>query len=136
MTKDKLAFQHAFSNLFFLMLVADNVADIKELALGKKIVKYEQLDYVTVMNRVDDLSRVSKKEVFDQSIDLLEALTKKDRLKCLAYMRLIAISDGSYDEREKELLDRISTSTINISVKELNLVEKQLRNYIDEIDIG
>lgn len=117
------------------MLLADNVADMKELALGKKIIKFEKLDYATVMNQVDDLSRVSKEEVFDQSVGLLKALNKKQRLKCLAYMRLIAISDGSYDEREKELLDKISAGAINISVNELNLVEKQLRSHINEIDI-
>jgi len=136
MEREKLSFQEAFANLFFLMLSADNVADIKELKLGKKIIIFEKLDYTAVMNRVDDLSRMPKDEIFVQAIDLLKSLSKEAQLKCLAYMRLIAVSDGSYDERERQLLETISKSEISISIQDIVEVEGQLRDDISGFDFS
>lgn len=134
MKQHKIRFQQAFAYLYYLMLSADNVADIKELKLGKKIINIEKLDYQDVMNQMDQLTKVPRNQIFSEAVDLIKGIAKKEQVKCLAYIQLIAKIDGSYDEREKELLDQISISELNISLQEISDVEKELNKVIAKID--
>jgi len=134
MKQHKSPFQQAFAYLYFLMLSADNVADIKELKLGKKIINIEKLDYHDVMNQMDQLTKVPRNQIFNEAVDLIKGISKKEQVKCLAYIHLIAKIDGSYDEREKELLDQISINELNISLQEISDVEKELNKVIAKID--
>ena len=63
MEYQKSPFQQAFSYLYFLMLSADNVADIKELELGKKIIRIEKLNWTEVMTQLDQLKKVPRNEI-------------------------------------------------------------------------
>ena len=130
MDQEKTPFQNAFSYLYFLMLSADNVADIKELELGKKIIRIENLNYREVMLQMDQLTKVPKSEIFTEAVDLLKKVSKAEQLKCLAYIRLIAKSDGAYDEREKELLHDLGMTELNISLQEISETEKELNQVI------
>ena len=130
MQYQKLPFQKAFSYLYFLMLSADNVADIKELELGKKIIRIEKLNYKEVMTQMDQLTKVPRNEIFREAVQLLKKISKEDQLKCLAYIRLIAKIDGAYDEREQELLHEIGLNEMKVSMQEISDTEKELDKAI------
>ena len=130
MEYQKSPFQQAFSYLYFLMLSADNVADIKELELGKKIIRIEKLNYEEVMTQMDQLTKVPRSEIFSEAVQLLKKISKEEQLKCLAYIRLIAKIDGAYDEREQELLHELGLTEMKVSMQEISETEKELDKAI------
>ena len=130
MEQQNSPFQQAFAYLYFLMLSADNVADIKELELGKKIIRIENLNYDEVMMQMDQLTKVPRNEIFHEAVQLLKKISKEDQLKCLAYSRLIAKIDGAYDDREKELLHELGLNEMKVTLQEIADAEKRLSEAV------
>jgi hypothetical protein len=130
MEQQKSPFQQAFLYLYFLMLSADNVADIKELELGKKIIKIESMNYEEVMMQMDQLTKVPRNEIFHEAVQLLKRISKAEQLKCLAYSRLIAQSDGAYDDREKDLLHELGLNEMKVTLQEIADTEKRLSREV------
>jgi uncharacterized tellurite resistance protein B-like protein len=130
MEQQKSTFQKAFAHMYYLMLSADRIADPSELALGNKIIKYEGFAKTEVMEQIDQLSSVSRNQAIEDSISLLRSISKDDQLKCLAYVKLIAMSDGSFDESESNLLHNIGTNELNVLPQEIDELEKQLKQKI------
>lgn len=131
MEQQKPTFQKAFAHLYYLMLSADRIADPSELALGNKIIKYEGFEKTEVMEQIDRLSSVSRNQVIEDCISLLRSISRDDQLKCLAYVKMIAMSDGSFDESESNLLHNIGTNELNVMPPEINKLEKQLQQKIN-----
>ncbi|MCK5104798.1 MAG: hypothetical protein KAR17_18380 [Cyclobacteriaceae bacterium] len=133
MEQEKSTFKQAFVHLYFLMLSADKVADIKELTLGNKIIKLENLDKTEVMKEMDFLSSVPREKVFDDGLAHLKLLKRSEQLKCLGYIKLIANIDGSVQTTEIDLLNNLSVNELNISLADISVVEKELKNSISKL---
>jgi len=134
MRKEKSTFKQAFTHLYFLMLSADKIADLRELKLGNKIIKLENLDAAEVMKDIDYLSALPRDNVYEQGLSLLKSLSNKDQVKILAYVKMIAKVDGSYDEKESSLLNEISINELRISLQEVFDAEQILSENISNID--
>ena len=115
------------------MLSADRIAHLKELKLGSKIIKLENLDKTEVMKEIDVLSSISRKDVFDKGLALLKSLDQKEQLKCLGYIKLISKIDGFVHTSEIDLLNNLSVNQLNISLTDISVVEKELENSISKI---
>ncbi|MCG8308115.1 MAG: hypothetical protein MI975_12040 [Cytophagales bacterium] len=134
MEHHKSTFQRAFAHLYYLMLSADKIADLNELELGNKIIALENLDKTEVMKDLDLLSAVPRNEALKDCIDLLKSISRKEQQKCLAYVKLIANADGSYDDSESDLLNEIGTNELNILPSEIRDIERELKQRISEIE--
>lgn len=132
MGQQKSTFQKAFAHMYYLMLSADRIADPSELALGNKIIKYEGFEKADVMEQIDQLSSVTRDQAVEDCIILLKSISNDDQLKCLAYVKMIAMSDGSFDESESNLLHDIGTNELNILPQEIDGLEKQLQQKIKQ----
>jgi hypothetical protein len=127
MEQHKSTFQKAFAHLYYLMLSADRVADLNELATGNKIIEFEGFDKDSVMKQIDQLSAVSRNQAIDDCLVLLKSISKEDQIKCLAYVKMIAMSDGSFDREESDLLHNIGSNELSILPQEIDTAEKKLR---------
>ena len=132
MENSESTFQHAFTHLYFLMLSADKIADLKELKLGSKIMSLENLDKEAVMKELDLLSSLPREKVFDEGVKILKDLSKEEQVKTLGYAKLIAKVDGSYDEKESDLLNEISLNNLQISLQEIAEAEVVLKKAISK----
>jgi len=127
MEQNKSTFQRAFAHLYYLMLSADRVANINELEVGSKIIEFEGFEKDSVMQQIDLLSAVSRDQAMDDSLALLRSISREDQIKCLAYVKMIAMSDGSFDQTESDLLHNIGSNELNILPQEIDATEKKLR---------
>lgn len=130
MEQHKSTFQKAFANLYYLMLSADRVANLSELVVGNKIIEFEDFDKSSVMKQIDLISAIPRNQAINESIDLLKSISKEDQLKCLAYVKMIAMSDGSFDESESDLLHNIGSNELNILPQEIDAIEKKLKQQV------
>ncbi len=130
---EKDTFERAFSILFFLILSADNIADIKELKTGNKIIDLEGFDKSRVMSEFDHLSSQSRAETYNDGISTLKLLDKPTQMKCLAYIKIIAKVDGSFDKSESDLLDKMYNEELDIDINRLDNLEKELSVVLSKI---
>ena len=135
MQEEKTLFKEAFTYLYFLMLSADKIADLKELSLGNKIIKLEKLNKEEVMRELDILSAMPREKVYEQGMHYLKTTTRENQLKCLAYIDLMAKADGSIDEKERQLLSDLVEKELHLSMSEIIEIEKYLEKAIDKINM-
>ena len=135
MEEHKSTFQRAFAHVYFLMLSVDKIAHLSELALGNKIIALENMDKAEVMKDFDVLSSMHRDQVMQDSINLLKSISKKEQLKCLVYVKLIAMADGNYDESESNLLNEIGTNELNILPSEIHEIENKLKQSIANLKV-
>ncbi len=126
------SFEQAIIYLFFLMLSADKVADLKELELGNKIFKAENIDVGEAMKEIDTLSGMPREKVYEDGLVYLKSLNKSNKLKCLGYIKLISSIDGTVDANESELLNNLCVNELNISLYEVGEIEKKLVNKLSK----
>ena len=133
MSNEKSSFNQAFTYLYFLMLSADKIADLKELKLGNKIIQLEKLDKEEVMKNLDKLSAMPREKVFESAMLYVKSAPRNIQLKCLGYIKLMAQADGFVDEKERELLNEISLNELNISLSEVADMGKKLKQKVESI---
>ena len=124
-------FEEVFSYLYFLMLSADNIADPAELKFGTKILEIEKIDQKSTMKKIDFLGTLPRETVFENARKILKGLERNDQLKCLAYIKLIAKTDGDLDTSEIDLINNLTNNEIAISMKEISEMERKLKEQID-----
>jgi len=83
-----------------------------------------------MMKQIDLISAIPRNQAINESIDLLKSISKEDQLKCLAYVKMIAMSDGSFDESESDLLHNIGSNELNILPQEIDAIEKKLKEQV------
>ena len=135
MEQHKSTFQKAFAYVYFLMLSADKIADLSELELGNKIIAFENMNKTEVMKLLDVLSSTHRDQVMKDGINLLKSLSKMEQLKCLGYVKLIAMADGNYDESESNLLNDIGTNKLNILPAEIQEFEYKLKQSLSNLNV-
>ena len=132
MDSKHVLFKRAFTHLYFLMLSADMIADLKEIQLGNKLIELEGLDKGSIMKELDDLSGLPRESVLENGINALKELDKNEQLKCLAYTKIMARIDGFVDEKENELLSEIYKHDLKVSEQDVFKFEVEIeKQFLD-----
>ena len=126
--KENLA--EALTSLYFLMICADKYIDTRELEMGRIMRSLENIDEKQFFGRIDEYSNQDNRVVYNRCIDALERCDRQDQVRCLAWMKVIAFSDGSMATREWELYQNICLNEINLDLNEVLEEQKKIRTVI------
>jgi hypothetical protein len=129
MQKEDLA--EALTSLYFLMICADKYIDTRELEMGRIMRSLEHIDEKQFFTRIDEYSNRDNREVYDTCIESLERCDQKDQIRCLAWMKVIAFSDGSMATREWDLYQNICLNELQIDLNEVLAEQKRIRARIN-----
>lgn len=126
LTQRKTHYCAGLVSLYHLLINADGHVDDKELKMGEMMKKHENIDdweFNYHMKKVAD----KKKE--DLILECVHSLRKCDyelKVKCIAWMSLIANSDGFMAPEEWRLIYRIYNSELNLNLADILATQKKL----------
>ena len=123
-------FEEALTSLYFLMICADRYIDTRELEMGRIMRSLEKIDGKQFFNRIDEYSNQDNRIIYDRCIDALERCERPDQIKCLAWMKMIAFSDGSMASREWDLYQNICLNELHLDLNEVLEAQKKIRTRI------
>lgn len=118
------------AKLYYLLIMADDHINEKEVTLGKKMAKIEGLDYATFQNTVNSLKGNDKDKLFDDVVTKLITFNRTIQINWIAWMSLIANSDGFMDKREWDLIYRIYKKHLNLNLDEIMKRQRELAHLI------
>ncbi|MEM9390930.1 MAG: TerB family tellurite resistance protein [Bacteroidota bacterium] len=95
------------AKLFYMLIKADGHIDPKELEMGRKMAELECFGANDFERAVDGLVNIAKAELYVDCVKGLKAFSEQDQTRFLAWMCLIANSDGFMDNTEWNLIYRI-----------------------------
>lgn len=97
-------FQKVLIKAYYYLIIVDGKVDAKELTFANKLIKREEISRENFDATLDSFDYESSDNIRKSLIEDLEGLSKPEILKIVAYMSLLAESDGFTDPNEKDIL--------------------------------
>jgi len=126
-TTDNNYYAEGLTSLYFLLICADRTIDTRELDMGRKMIDIEKIDVDYFYSNIDRYSSEPDKHIYNTCIQSLKNCTETERIRSLAWMKLIANSDGDLDNKEFELIQDICINEFKLSLDQVLKGEKEIR---------
>lgn len=112
--------------LFHLLVHADGIVDDKEILMGEFMCKHEKIDEYEFNYYLKKYSEKEDETVLNDCITALKKCDYQWRIKCIAWMSLIANSHGFMAQEEWRLLFRIYSVELQLKLEEILYVQRNL----------
>jgi uncharacterized tellurite resistance protein B-like protein len=112
--------------LYHLLINADGHIDDKELRMGKLMKKHENIDDWEFNYFLNKVAEMEKEEVIKECVQNLKKCDDEWKIRCIAWMSLIANSDGFMAPEEWKLIYHIYNNELKLNLTEILAAQKQL----------
>lgn len=119
------------ARLYFLLIHADGKVNEKEMGLGKKMMLLEEFDYLEFQNELQKIDGLKMELLFEECVVGLKKLPKKKQIDYIAWMCLIANSDGFMDKREWDLIYQIYKKSLYLELDEIMARQRELNQQLN-----
>ncbi len=123
-------YESTLTSLYHLLVLADSKINEKELSFGKEMLKIEGIVEATFNAEMEKLKTKNNKVLLTDCIAGLKKLDKKKQIRCLAWLSIIANSDGFMDKEEWQLIYRIYHTELSLPLDEIMKTQKELNMLI------
>ncbi|MDH5367881.1 MAG: hypothetical protein OEW67_12920 [Cyclobacteriaceae bacterium] len=118
------------AQLYYLLIHADDRVDKKETEMGKKLVETEELNPELFYNEIDRLENVDYKKLLPECADVLKKFEKKVQIRYIAWMCIIANSDGFMDKEEWKLIYQLYHNQLKLPLDAIMEEQKVIKQLI------
>jgi uncharacterized tellurite resistance protein B-like protein len=118
------------STLYFLLIYADGKVGEKEIVLGKKMLSAEGFDDKGFDALLESLKTKDKNVLLADCLVALKRLDSPTQIKCIAWLCVIANSDGFMDKEEWVLIYKIYHTELKLSLDEIMKTQRELNRLI------
>jgi uncharacterized tellurite resistance protein B-like protein len=116
--------------LYHLLINADGHVDEKELSMGRLMKKHENIDDWEFDYYLKRIADIDKEQIIKECVNSLKKCTYDNKVKCIAWMSLIANSDGFMAPEEWKLIYYIYNTELKLDLKDILEMQKQLPRAI------
>lgn len=121
-------FQSVITQLYFLLIYADGNVNEKEILLGRQMAKIEKID--SFESKLENLKESKPANLLATSINTLRKLDRKQQVRSIAWMCVIANSDGFMDKEEWGLIYKIYNVELGLALNEIMESQKELNKIL------
>ncbi len=125
--EDKSHFAEGLASLYYLLICADRVIDTRELDMGRTMIETEGLDINEFYSKIDRYSTEPDAHIYNTCIQSLNNCSEDEKVRSLAWMKLIANSDGNLDGKEFSLIQDICINEFHLGLNQILKTEEMLR---------
>ncbi len=120
--------------LYHLMIEADGHVSPKEIEMGELMREQEKISTSVFNYTLSQLSNEDKETILNKCLESLKNCEHELKIKCVAWMSLIANSDGFMDASEWSLIYRIYAKELNLKLDEIMNVQRGLSRAIAHLN--
>ncbi len=113
-------------SLYHLLIHADGLIDEKEIEIGMLMKKYKNIEEWEFNYYLDKFSSQEKEKTIEDYLNALNDCDYELKIKCIAWMSLIANSDGFMASEEWKLIYYIYGKKLNLDLKDILEIQRQL----------
>jgi uncharacterized tellurite resistance protein B-like protein len=118
------------SGLYYLLIGADGQVNEKELLLGKKMVAAEGLEEPKFISAIEQFKSTDKTLLYNNCVASLKKLDKESQIRCVAWLCVIANSDGFMDKQEWVLIYKIYHNELHLSLDDVMKTQRELNKIL------
>jgi len=118
--------------LYYLAVHADGEVAESELALGRQILRVENLPEGEIDRQRVEQQNLTQAERVERCSNALRALSRESQIRCMAWMCLIADADWVVNNDEWSVITALYSDTLNLPLSEIVLVQAELNEKLRE----
>ena len=123
-------FKEVLTRLYFILICSDGNVNEKEVSYGRKMVEAEGIDEQYFFSQIKILEVNNQHELLPEAIAGIKKLSRQDQIRCIAWLCVIANSDGFMDKAEWQMIYKIYHKELNLPLDEIMKVQKALAQSI------
>jgi tellurite resistance protein len=127
-----MSYNTLITRMYFLIAFADGNFDQKEILMGKQLVRSESLDENEFNVQLQLLKTRDRAQLLVESIEALKKLDLKLQVRVVAWMCVVANSDGFMDRTEWQMIYKIYHKELGLPLYEIFAVQKELNKLVWE----
>ena len=126
LTENKTHYFAGLVALYHRLITADGHVDEKELRMGEVMKKYENIDDWEFDYHLQRISELDKEIILSDCISSLKKCDYDWKIRCIAWLSLIANSDGFMDPEEWKLIYKIYNTELRLNLTDILNMQKSL----------
>src|SRR5690349_12677274 len=119
-------FKTILTRLYFMLVYADGTLNDREISLGKVLVTSEGIDENEFHTQMEALKSKDQSVLLSDSLGALKKLSRKQQIRCIAWLCVVANADGFMDKTEWHFIYNIYHKSLSLPLDEIMAVQKQL----------
>ncbi len=112
--------------------MADGEVHSKEEEMGDRMLQHLSMNKEKFDEQIEMLTQQESEKIFEECVKELNTFNKNDQINCMAWMCLIANSDGFMDKNEWNLIYRIYHKNLALNLSEITMRQKELHRFIQQ----
>ena len=118
------------AQLYHLLIHADGRVDQKEVEMGKKLVELEGLNPELFYAEIDRLGDKKAKELLPECASVLKKFERKVQIHFIAWMCVIANSDGFMDKEEWKIIYQLYHNDLKLPLDAVMAEQKIIKSEL------
>lgn len=114
--------------LYHLLVSADGSINEKELSAGKQMIKAESINEFEFDRIIDNLKKRNASVVYSECVEELKRLDHEKQVRCVAWLSVIANSDGFMDKLEWHFIYKLYHVELGLQLDDVLKKQKDLIN--------
>jgi uncharacterized tellurite resistance protein B-like protein len=129
-------FKEVLTKLYFILICADGKVNEKEVSYGRKMVEAEGIDETYFFSQIKLLEVGSQQALLPNAIAHLKKLNRDEQIRCIAWLCIIANSDGFMDKTEWQIIYKIYHKELQLPLDEIMKVQKTLNQSVHKHQVA
>lgn len=125
-----MEYKELLTKLYFILVCADGNVNEKEVSYGRKMVEAEGIDENYFLSQIKLLEVNSQQAKLPEAIASLKTLKREEQIRCIAWLCIIANSDGFMDKTEWQMIYKIYHKELQLPLDEIMKVQKTLNSTV------
>lgn len=119
-------YRHIIIKLYHLLVHADGKVNEREVSSGKQMVKAEGISEAEFTTQLEGLKKRNPAVVYSECLEELKKLSRDKQIRCLAWLSVIANSDGFMDKAEWQFIYKIYHTELGLKLDEILKAQKEI----------
>lgn len=119
-------FKAIIIQLYYLLIYTDGKVNQGEIALGKKMIKAEGISEAEFDYQMESLKGKDSALIYKESIANLKKIKTDKQIRCIAWLCVLANSDGFMDKAEWQFIYKVYHKELHLPLDDIMEVQKEL----------
>ena len=119
-------YKSVITRLYFLLINSDGKVNHGEISLGKKMMQAEGIVETEFNSQLESLATKPQADIYKECLRDLKGLKQEQQVRSIAWMCVLANSDGFMDRAEWQFIYKIYHKELHLALDDIMHVQKEL----------
>ena len=112
--------------LYYQLIHSDGKVNEQEISLGRKMMEIENISAADFHYYLESLKTKDLPLIYKETLSDLKRLSREQQIRCIAWLCVLANSDGFMDRAEWQFIYRVYHKELDLPLPQIMEIQKEL----------